>query len=185
MFARKSTNAHRRPRRQLSMSRETARRMLEARRMPPHVPRFDRLLHAARCSSMAGVLLGGRYALACSRTAQSWRARALTLSLRGMGAPATVGQPATALPCSHACHAHAPLAHDGAQRRFASGTPIDELATFLRGGVRSAWLQYVYELCWACLPTGLGCGIAREERERSTARPLTWCVSRTDERGRS
>ena len=40
---------------------------------------------------------------------------------------------------------------------------------FLRGGVRSAWLQCVSELCWACLPTGMGCGIAREERERSTA----------------
>ena len=40
---------------------------------------------------------------------------------------------------------------------------------FLRDGVRSAWLQYVYELYWACLPTGLGCVIAREERERSTA----------------
>jgi hypothetical protein len=47
---------------------------------------------------------------------------------------------------------------------------------FLRGGVRSAWLQYVSELHWARLPTGLRCGIAREERERSTARPLPWCV---------
>ena len=48
----------------------------------------------------------GRYALACSRTVQCWRGRALTLLLLGMGVPATVGQLATAQPC---CHMHVML----------------------------------------------------------------------------
>jgi hypothetical protein len=136
---------------------------------------------------MAGAFNSGRYALACSRTVQTWRGRALTLLSLGMGVPATVDQPATAQPRSHACHAHAPHARDadGAQRRFAQGRPEKSWRHFLCGGVHSAWLQCVFELYWACMPAGLGCGIAREERERSTARPLPRCVSRTDERGRS
>ena len=68
-------------------------------------------------------------ALACSRTVQSWRGRALALSSLGMGAPATVGQPATAQPRSHACHAHAPHAHHGALRALLAGMPREELAT--------------------------------------------------------
>ena len=110
---------------------------------------------------------------------------AMMLALREMSAPATVGQPATAQPCSHACHAHAPHARDGAQRRFAHGRREMSWRQFLRGGVRSAWLQCVSDLYWARQPTDLGCGIAREERERSTARPLPWCVLRTNVRGRS
>jgi hypothetical protein len=120
-----------------------------------------------------------------TRTVPSWRGRARTLSLLGIGVPATVGQPATVQPCSHACHAHAPHAHDGAQRRFAQGRQERSWRHILRDGMRSASVECVSEADWARLPTGLRCGIAREERERSTARPLPWCVSRTDERGRS
>ena len=74
---------------------------------------------------------------------------------------------------------------DGAQRRFAHGRREMSWRQFLRGGVRSAWLQCVSDLYWARQPTDLGCGIAREEPERSTARPLPWCVLRTNVRGRS
>ena len=112
-----------------------------------HTPKHDR--KRSRRSQIVGSFSAGRYALACSRTAQSWRARALTLSLRGMGAPATVGQPATAQPSSHACHAHAPLAHDGAQRRFASGTPRDELATYPAR-------RHALSVCRMCFRGGLG-----------------------------
>ena len=55
----------------------------------------------------------------------------MMLALRGMSAPATVGQPATAQSCSHACHAHAPHVRDGAGCAvpLCSWTPRDELAT--------------------------------------------------------
>ena len=98
--------------------------------MYPHVPRLDRLQHAVRCSSMAGSFNSDELAPACSRTMQSWRERALTLSLLGMGAPATVAQPATAQPRSHACHAHAPRARDGAQHAICWEPPREDLMTF-------------------------------------------------------
>ena len=123
--------------------------------------------------------------LACSRTVQCWRGRALTLLSLGMGAPATVAQPATAQPRSYACHAHAPHAPDGAQRRLAQGRRERSWRHILRDGMRSASVEYVSEAGWTRLPTGFRCGVAGEERERSTSRPLSSCVSRTDERGRS
>jgi len=78
-----------------------------------------------------------------------------------MGVPATVGQLATAQPCCHACHAHAPHAHDGAQRRFAQGCQERSWRHILRDCMRSASVECVSEADWARLPTGL------RHRERS------------------
>ena len=129
-------------------------------------------------SSCSRAFSAGRYALACSRTVQCWRERALTLSLLGMGAPATVAQPATAQPRSYACHAHAPHAPDGAQRRLAQGRRERSWRHIMRDGMRSASVECVSEAGWTRLPTGFRCGVAGEERERSTSRPLSSCVSR-------
>ena len=109
----------------------------------------------------------------------------LTLLSLGMGVPATEGQPATAQPCFHACHAHDPLARDGAQRRFAQGRREMSWRHILRDGMRSASVESAFKADWARLPTGLRCDIAGEEREHSAARPLSSCVLRTDERCRS
>ena len=71
-----------------------------------------------------------------------------------MGAPATVAQPATAQPRSHACHAHDPLARDGAQRRFAQGRREMSWRHILRDGMRSASVESAFKADWARLPTG-------------------------------
>jgi hypothetical protein len=100
--------------------------------------RAKRLLHSAkrdvdRCyASAAGVPSVRRTsAAATTGTVQSWRVRALTLPLLGIGAPATIGQPATAYPCSRACHAHAPHAHDGVLNCTLAGTLREELVALV------------------------------------------------------
>ena len=113
-------------------------------------------------SSCSRAFSAGRHALACSRTVQSCRGRALTLLSLGMGEPATVGQPAPAQPCSHACHAHAPHAHDGAQRCLLAETPREELSTF---SARRCALSVAAARLRAALVTAAN-GLAMRHRER-------------------